>query len=78
MQAIYHLSSSQEITFDLLESIRNTFKSKPITIVVDEEIEDYEISEDLKSILNDRLAEDESDYISADESIKQLKNKYGL
>ena len=78
MQAIYHLSSSQEITFDLLESIRNTFKSKPITIVVDEEIEDYEISEDMKSILNDRLAEDESDYISADESIKQLKNKYGL
>ena len=40
MQAIYHLSSSQEITFDLLESIRNTFKSKPITIVVDEEIEE--------------------------------------
>ncbi len=78
MQAIYHLSSSQEITFDLLESIRNTFKSKPITIVVDEEIEDYEISEDMKRILNDRLAEDESDYISADESIKQLKNKYGL
>lgn len=40
MQAIYHLSSSQEITFDLLESIRNTFKSKPITIVVDEEIDE--------------------------------------
>ncbi len=40
MQAIYHLSSSQEITFDLLESIRNTFKSKPITIVVEEEIEE--------------------------------------
>ena len=63
MQAIYHLSSSQEITFDLLESIRNTFKSKPITIVVDEEIEETAYlmsSENNKKILEKSILQFEN------------------
>ncbi|KAA5536506.1 hypothetical protein F0919_02225 [Taibaiella lutea] len=39
MYTTYHLSSAQEITPDILESIKATFKSKPITITVEEEID---------------------------------------
>ena len=78
MYTTYHLSSAQEINTDILEAIKVAFKSKPITITVEEEEQDFEISQEMKNILDERLLEDESDYISADESIKQLKRKYGL
>jgi hypothetical protein len=39
MYATFHLSSADEITVDILETIRATFKSKPITITVEEELD---------------------------------------
>ncbi len=39
MYTTYHLTSAQEITPDLLEAIKATFKSKPITITVEEELD---------------------------------------
>ena len=39
MYATYHLSSAQEITVDILEAIKANFKSKPIVITVEEEID---------------------------------------
>ena len=39
MYTTYHLSSAQEVTTDILEAIKKTFKSKPITITVAEEID---------------------------------------
>ncbi len=78
MYTTYHLSSAQEINTDILEAIKVAFKSRPITITIEEEEQDFEISQEMKNILDERLLEDESDYISADESIKQLKRKYGL
>lgn len=39
MYTTYHLSSAQEVTTDILDAIKTTFKSKPITITVTEEIE---------------------------------------
>lgn len=39
MYTTYHLSSAQEITTDILEAIKTTFKSKAITITVEEEID---------------------------------------
>jgi hypothetical protein len=39
MYTTYHLSSAQEITIDLLEAIKANFKSKPIVITVEEEID---------------------------------------
>ena len=78
MYTTYHLSSAQEINTDILEAIKVAFKSKPITITVEEEEQDFEISQEMATILDERLLEDESDYITADESIKQLKRKYGL
>lgn len=39
MYTTFHLSSAEEVTIDILEAIRATFKSKPITITVEEELD---------------------------------------
>ena len=78
MYTTYHLSSAQEINTDILDAIKATFKSKPITIIVEEDTESFELSEELKAILDKRLHEDGKDYLTAEESIYQLKAKYGL
>lgn len=78
MYTTYHLASAQEFNTDILEAVKVAFKSRPITITIEEEDPDSELSQEMKDILDERLTEDQSDYISADESIKQLKQKYGL
>ncbi len=78
MTSTYHLSSAQDLTTDILEAIKLAFKNKSITIVVQEDTDNYELSEEEKSILDDRLNEDKSDYITGEESLKQLKDKYGI
>lgn len=77
MYKTYHLASAQDINTDILEAIKIAFESRPITITIEEE-EEFEISEEMKVILDERLKEDGSDYISSEESISQLKSKYGL
>lgn len=39
MYTTFHLSSAEDVTADILETIRATFKSKPITITVEEELD---------------------------------------
>jgi D-Tyr-tRNAtyr deacylase len=78
MYTTYHLASAQEVNSDILDAIKVAFKSRPITITIEEEDQDSELSQEMKNILDERLVEDESDYITADESIRQLKEKYGL
>jgi hypothetical protein len=77
MYTTYHLDSAQDINTDIIEAIKVAFKSRPITITIEEE-EDFELTEEIKAVLDERLMEDGSDYISAEESIHQLKSKYGL
>ena len=76
MYTTYHLNSAEEVNSDLLDSIKATFKSKPITIVVEED--DMELTPAMKEILDQRLEENEKDHISSEESIRQLNQKYGL
>ena len=76
MYTTYHLSSAQEVNSDILDAIKLAFKS--ITTTIEEEEQDLELSQEIKNLLDERLLENESDYITADESIKQLKEKYGL
>jgi hypothetical protein len=78
MYTTYHFSSAQELNADILDSIKATFKMKPITIIVEEEEYDYILSNEMKNILDERLQEDEATYLTAEESIKQLDKKYGL
>lgn len=77
MTTIYHLSSAEEITTDILDAIKASFKSKAIVITVEEEV-DFELTQEMKNTLDERLAEDKSDYIAAEQSISELKHKYGL
>jgi len=77
MYTTYHLDSAQDINSDILDAIKLAFKSRPIIITIEEE-QGFELTDEMKSILNERLKEDGADYISADESILQLKEKYGL
>ena len=78
MYTTYHLSSAQEVNTDILDAIKAAFKSKPITIIVEEENSDFELTNEMKAILDERLQEDESTYLTAEESINQLNKKYGL
>lgn len=78
MYTTYHLKSAQEVSTDLLDAIKATFKSKPITIIVEEDESNFELTEEMKAVLEDRLQEDESTYLISGESINQLNKKYGL
>ena len=78
MFTTYHLKSAEDINVDLVEAIKALYKTKPITIIVQENEENAELTEELKDILDMRLAEDEETYLSAKSSLDQLKEKYGL
>jgi hypothetical protein len=75
MHTTFHLNSAQDISSDLIDAIKAAYKSKPIIIIVEEE---EEITQEMKSILDSRLQEDESTYISSRQSINMLKKNYGL
>jgi hypothetical protein len=77
MSTTYYLESADELNSDLLESIKAAYKSKPITITVEEE-DYFELDGEKKAILDERLKEDESTYLSGEASINLLKKKYGL
>ncbi len=79
MYTTYHLTSAQDVSTDILEAIKLTFKSKPITIIVEEDqVDDFELTAQMKSVLDERLLEDEKHYLTAEESINQLNKKYGF
>ena len=78
MYTTYHLKSAQEGNTNILDSIKAAFKSKPITIIVEEDESEFDLSKDMKDILDQRLEEDENTYLTAEASIKQLNKKYDL
>lgn len=77
MYTTYHLTSAQDANTDILDAIKIAFKNKAITIIVEEK-EDFELSTQMKTILDERLAEDEKLYLTGNNSIKQLHKKYGI
>lgn len=79
MYTTYHLSSAQDINSDIIDAIKATFKSKAITIIVEEDNpDDLESSTHLQSTLELRLQEDETTYLTSYESIDKLNKKYSL
>jgi len=79
MYTTYHFLSAQELSSEIIDTIKAKFKSKSITLIVKENDDDeFELSNEMKSILNDRLKEDEATYLTLNESMDRLKNKYGL
>jgi len=75
MHTTFHLNSAQDVSSDLLDAIKAAYKSKPITIIVEEE---EDLSQEMKIILDNRLQEDESTYITSKQSVDMLKKSYGL
>jgi hypothetical protein len=75
MHTTFHLNSAQDVSTDLLDPIKAAYKSKPITIIVEEE---EDLSQEMKIMLDNRLQEDESTYITSKESVARLKKNYGL
>jgi hypothetical protein len=78
MYTTYHLASAQEVTTDILDAIKATFKSKPITIIVEEDESDFDLTAEMKAVLDERLLEDKKTYLDAKDSISELKKDYGL
>jgi predicted transcriptional regulator len=78
MYTTYHLTSAQEVNTDILDAIKAAFKSKPITIIVEEDDSHFGLTAATKAVLDERLQEDETTYLSAEDSINQLNKKYGL
>ena len=78
MHTTYYLKSAQEVSTDLLDSIKATFKSKSITITVEEADCDDELTDEMKAILDERLLEDESTDMSAEDFLNELKERYGI
>jgi hypothetical protein len=54
MYTTYHLSSAQEVNVDILEAIKAAFKSRPITITIEED-HNFELSKETKNMLDNRL-----------------------
>ena len=78
MLTTYYLESAQEVSTDLLDSIKATFKSKSITITVEEADCDDELTDEMKAILDERLMEDESTDMSGEDFLNELREKYGI
>lgn len=77
MYTTYHLDSAQEISSEIIDAIKATFKSKAITIIV-EDNEDEILTKEMKIELDNRLKDNESEFISSEQSISSLKSKYGI
>ena len=77
MYTTYHLNSAQDIDSDFMNAIKSSFKSKAITIIIEED-EDNELTNEMKVVLNQRVQEDTTDYITSQNSIHHLNKKYGL
>lgn len=78
MYTTYHLTSAQELSIDILNSIKATFKTKAITIIVEEDVSNVELTVEEKAVLEERMQEVENTYLTAEDSIGQLRNKYGI
>ena len=50
MYTTYHLTSAQDLNTDILDAIKTTFKSKPITIIVEEDESDLDLMADMKVV----------------------------
>lgn len=62
----------------IVKTIKTLFKQKPITIIVEEDLDLENLTSEEMNILGERMKEVESTYFCAKDSIDKLKDKYGL
>lgn len=79
MYTTYHFDSAEDISVDIIDSIKATYKTKAINIIIEEEVKvAFELSDEQKAILDERLFEDTSNYIPSKELFKSIAEKYGI
>ena len=85
----FHFASAQEIDAEFINSVKKAFQARSISITVAEEIaeqddddddddDDFYLSPEQKAILDERLVEDKSNYISTDDLIAEINKLYGI
>lgn len=67
---------SNEGILTLDSKLQEKNRSVKVIILLDEE--EYDLSEEMKNILDERLAEDQATYLSANKSLDSLRKKYGV
>lgn len=78
MYTTYHITSAQEVNAELLVAIKATFKSRPITIILEEDEENFDLSNKINDILGQRVAENKTTYLTTEKSLRRMKKKHGL
>jgi hypothetical protein len=66
-----HLKNKEEETL-----MENLLKKMKISFEKNED--DFELTDEMKRIIDERLTEDESTYVDAQESLKKISEKYGI
>ncbi len=78
MYTTYHLPSAEDADSRIIEAIKAAFKSKPITITVEEDDVFPILTQEMKNVLDERLQEDTATYLTSKKSLHELKRKYGI
>lgn len=66
-----HLKDKEEETL-----MENLLKKMKISFEKNED--DFELTDEMKRVIDERLAEDENTYVDAEESLKKISEKYGI
>jgi len=66
-----HFKNKEEETFmeNLLQKMRISFEKNE---------EDFELTDKMRQIIDERLLDDENTYVDAEESLKKISEKYGI
>ncbi len=64
----FHFESDDDIPENIIDSMKAAFRSKAVTIVVEETDVAHELTDEMKSVLDQRIAEPKINYISVTDS----------
>lgn len=70
-QIIINLNNKEEETF-----VETFLKKMKISFEKNED--DFELTDEIRKIIDERLMEDENMYVDAEESLKKVSEKYGI
>ncbi|KQM63045.1 hypothetical protein [Chryseobacterium sp. Leaf201] len=70
-QIIINLNNKEEETF-----VETFLKKMKISFEKNED--DFELTDEIRKVIDERLMEDENMYVDAEESLKKVSEKYGI
>lgn len=76
MEAIRRFVTVKDHTINI--TLPDDFTAEEVEVIILSKTDDFFLNDEIKSILDSRVNEPIEHYISGEESINRLKNKYGL